>query len=645
MQSSLPVHATAQIGGMNSQSSAVTLMQAALDALPAHIAILDSTGTIIGVNARWIDYARENGLNRNDFGVGDNYFDSCRPACAQDDPDANQVTCALKALLNGLKPEPFNHEYLCPHPGDPTRDKWFHLRIMPFLSNGQRCALVSHEDITTQYLVKRSQKLLQTAIAQARSAIMITKRTGEIEYVNAKFSEITGYSSEEVLGKNPRLLKSGKISEKTYSSLWQCISSGESWSGQVCNRRKNGQNYWEEMMINPVRDPAGVITHFVAIKDDITEKRLNDLLYEGVIRASADAFVAFDEQLCITEWSPQAENILGLKADDVVGENFIKTVFAPEFLEEARSQFMLFSNGQPSRLIGQPHRTQMVHSSGSLIPVELWLTSLNLDSELRFSGFIRDLTEVVRAEQVLLEAQKMEGIGQMAGGLAHDFNNLLQIIGGSLRLAAMKAPPEITRYINNAIDAAERGAAITKSLTTFARRGEMRPVEADVNILLANLEPLIQQTVGKTIDVMISASALQSRAQIDISGFNNAILNLAVNSRDAMPNGGKLLIYAYSQHVAHKIAGAPIDLPEGDYVVVGVDDTGEGMPTEVINKAFEPFFTTKDPGKGTGLGLAMVYGFCRQSGGSARISSQIGKGTSIQLILPAAHSSQKGEHS
>lgn len=624
------------IGEINSQSSVVALMQAALDALPAHIAILDDTGKIIGVNARWIDYAKENALARFEFGVGDNYLDICRPASVQNDPDAVAVINGLSCLLSGSLHEPFNHEYLCAHPADPARDRWFHLSVMPFSLNGKRCALVSHADITARHVAERSRKLLEAAMANTRSAIMITNRSGDIEYVNAGFSEITGYAEHEVLGKNPRFLKSGKIPAETYADIWQSISSGLPWKGQVCNRRKDGQLYWEEMTINPMKDPDGVITHFVAVKEDITDERLKESLYAGVISASADGFIALDEQLRITEWSPQAETILGLVTSEVIGKDFIASVIAPDLLADALFQFRLFQSGEPSRLIGRPHRTQMRHRDGSILPIELWLTAIELQGDRRFSGFIRDLSDVVRGEHVLLEAQKMEGIGQMAGGLAHDFNNLLHIIGGSLHIAALKAPPEIIKHLNNAIDAAKRGAEITKSLTTFARRGEMHPVEADINELLIGIEPLIQQTVGKKIDVTLTATAIQSKVQIDVSGFNNAIINLAANARDAMPAGGKLLIYAYSQHIAHKVAGAPIDLPEGDYVVVGVDDTGEGMPEAVIAKAFEPFFTTKELGNGTGLGLAMVYGLCRQSGGSARISSQLGVGTSMQLILPTA---------
>lgn len=617
-------------------------MQAALDALPGHIAILDSHGIITGVNAQWIEYAKENGLESSTFGVGDNYLDICKPASFQNEPDAIKVCNGIKALLSGSVSAPFYYKYLCPHSGDRSRDRWFQLTVTPFRLSNKLYLLASHEDITGRHISERSQKLIETAIAQTRSGIMITNSKGVIEYVNSGFTEITGYSADEAIGKNPRILKSGRISKGTYENIWESISSGCSWKGQVCNQRKDGTQYWEEMKINPVKDPDGVITHFVSVKEDITESREQLLIYEGVIGASADGFITLDEHLRISHLSPQAETIIGLSAKEALGKDFIKTVLAVDLIHDAEDQFRLFQLGKPSRFIGRPHRTQIRQTDGHILQVELWLTALDLHGDLRFSGFIRDLSDAIRSEQALLEAKKMEGIGQMAGGLAHDFNNLLQIIGGSLQIALMHASPEAKRYIDNAISATKQGADIMKSLTTFVRRGSMMPVEANVNELLNNLVPLVQQTVGKKIDVSVSVAALNSKSMIDISGFNNAIINLAANARDAMPKGGRLILYSYSQHVAHKVEGAPIDLPEGDYIVVGVDDTGSGMPPEVQKQAFEPFFTTKEAGKGTGLGLAMVYGFCRQSDGSARISSTPALGTSVQLILPVVHTKFEG---
>lgn len=611
------------------------IFQAALDALPGHIAILDASGRIVSVNTRWIEYARQNSLADDSCGIGENYLAACRPAAEHADPDALLVSGALRRLLAGDSENAFRHEYLCPHPGDPSRDRWFLLTLTPFYLQAARHVLVSHEDITERHGLERTRRLLETAIAQSRSGIMITSAAGNIEYVNQGFSEITGYAAAEVLGHNPRLLKSGKISPATYAELWRTITAGATWKGEVCNRRRDGSYYWEEMTISPVKDEAGVITHFVAVKEDITQERAQTLLHESVINALADAFVAIDDALQIVEWSPQAENMLGLRRDEAIGRDFIAALFPAAQAAEARRLFARDAAGQAGGLVGRPQRTEMRRADGSVLPVELWLHEISLHGELRYAGFLRDLSESVRAEHLLLEAQKMEGVGQMAGGLAHDFNNILNIILGSLHLMAPDVSAEGLHHLENARSAVQHGTALTRALSTFARRGEMRIAEIAINDALAALAPLIEQTIGKKIRLSCEPAPQQPRALIDVNAFNNALVNLAINARDAMPKGGRLRLAARICRLP--AAGtAGVDLPAGDYVIVAVADNGEGMPAAIAAQAFDPFFTTKPEGKGTGLGLAMVNGFCRHSGGTARILSAPGQGTTIEMILPLA---------
>lgn len=602
-------------------SRQLAILKAALDALPGHVAILDGRGDILCVNGRWIEYAAQNRLSQCNFGIGQNYLAICRPAVAAEDADAQCVSRALEDILAGRSGREFIHEYLCPHPGDPSRDRWFKLWLIPFRLDAEQFVLVSHEDITVRHALERTGKLLDTAISQSRSGIMITNAAGEIEYVNQGFEQMTGYAAGEVVGRNPRLLKSGRISAATYADLWRTIGAGETWRGQVCNRRKDGEEYWEEMTISLVRDPAGVITHYVAVKEDITESRYRALLHAGIINASADAFVALDEHFRIVDWGKQAERILGWPAKKVVGREFIATVFDAERAREAQLELAVCRRGEFSRLVGSAHRTEMRRQDGSRVTVELWLTALSLQGEVRYAGFIRDLTESVRAEQILLEAQKMEGVGQMAGGLAHDFNNLLHLILGSLYLIADEVPAHSRSHLDNAMSAARHGAALVSSLATFVRRGESRLAERDVNQLIRALESLIRQTVGKRIALTVELQAQSSTVLIDENAFNNALINLAVNARDAMPRGGSLVI-------------ATGDSSAGGQVVVSVRDEGEGMPPEVIARATEAFFTTKPPGQGTGLGLAMVDGFCRHAGGRLAIDSAPGRGTAIELHLP-----------
>jgi PAS domain S-box-containing protein len=612
----------------------IKVLQAMLDSLPDHIALLDNNGTIIAVNEAWVLYAQENALDHELFGVGDNYIDVCR-RCAEDDPDAKAVMIALEELLHEDTSRPYHRDYMCPHPIYPSLDRWFHLCMMPLALDWGRGIVVSHHDVSARIVTERSRYSLEQAIAQTRTAIMITRVNGDIEYVNNAFSEITGYSAHEAIGNNPRLLKSGKNSGSAYAEMWRTLLSGMPWRGHVCNRRKNGQLYWDDMTISPIKDPAGVVTHYIAVKEDVTESHQHALLNAAVITATVDAFVVLDALGNITDWSPQAETIFGLSGKEAIGKDFINTLMVPGLIPDALYLFAHFKASFGSRLGHHKRRTQMHRHDGQVLFVELWLTALDLPKEVRYIVLIRDVTEAAQKEHELQIAKKMEAVGLMTSGLVHDFNNFIQIISGSLGLAAMTdLPLTAGKYVNLALDAAKRSAEITKSLLAFARHEPIRKVATDINRLLENMVPIIEHSAGKDITVLMSANARKSVVAVNVSGFNNAILNLVINARDAMPRGGRLHLYSYSQSIAYTNPLQNFNLSEGDYLVVGIDDSGEGMSPEVASRAFDPFFSTKEPGEGTGLGLAMVRSFCQQQGGAAQIHSQKGLGTSIQLILP-----------
>jgi signal transduction histidine kinase len=242
------------------------------------------------------------------------------------------------------------------------------------------------------------------------------------------------------------------------------------------------------------------------------------------------------------------------------------------------------------------------------------------------------------AEGQLRQAQKMEAIGQLTGGLAHDFNNLLGVVLGNLDLVALTLKGDTRRLplLNRAIDAAERGASLTHRLLAFSRRQTLVPVVVDINELIENLKELMQRTIGESVEIVTEPAPLLWSSAIDRNQLENAILNLAINARDAMPNGGKLTIRTSNVTLDARAVATHIDARVGDYILVEVEDAGVGMSQKVLDRALEPFFTTKDVGKGTGLGLSMVYGFVKQSGGHLQIESEEGKGTRIKVFLPRA---------
>ena len=242
------------------------------------------------------------------------------------------------------------------------------------------------------------------------------------------------------------------------------------------------------------------------------------------------------------------------------------------------------------------------------------------------------------AEAQLRQVQKMEAVGQLTGGIAHDFNNLLTVIGGNLDLAARRlgpsADPNVLRALGSAMTGAERAATLTQRLLAFSRRQPLAPKAIDANALLASMSDLLHRTLGETIEVETRLAAGLARIEVDPHQLESAILNLAVNARDAMPHGGRLVIETSAERLAEEKGLDGELVPAGPYVAITVSDTGIGMSPDTLRRAVEPFFTTKEVGKGTGLGLSMVYGFVRQSGGHLKIESAEGQGTRICIYLP-----------
>ena len=367
---------------------------------------------------------------------------------------------------------------------------------------------------------------------------------------------------------------------------------------------------------------------------DVTEKRRGELLFRSVIESTSDAFVAFDAMLRVIDWSPQAEQLFGWTAAEVVGQAATGVIWPAEVAATLSAGLARYVKDGQSRVIGRVWRQPALRKDGTQFPAELQLGASHIGGDWRFSGFVRDVTERVLADERLAQAEKLEAIGQLTGGLAHDFNNLLGILLGNLDLFADASSEDERQELLQAMRvAADRGADVTRALLAIARRQQLAPRSADLNSLLRELAPLLRHTAGKRVRLSIEASAEPLLSQVDQGGFNNALLNLVINARDAMPEGGDIHIRT---DVVQLGTDAPAPLIDGHFNVVEVGDSGMGMPPEVAARAFDPFFTTKGRGQGTGLGLAMVYGFARQSGGTAVIRSAVARGTSVRLYLPVA---------
>ena len=358
-------------------------------------------------------------------------------------------------------------------------------------------------------------RLQSAALESTANAIVIADRAGDVIWVNPAFTRLTGYSAQEIVGRNPRLLKSGKHDQAFYQNLWETILAGRVWHAEMVNRRKDASLYTEENTITPVLDPRGEITHFIAVKQDITERK-------------------------------------------------------------------------------------------------------ELESQLR-------------------QAQKMEALGQLAGGVAHDFNNLLAVIRGNTELVLLDAgqfSDQARECLKQVVAASERAANLTRQLLAFGRKQVMRSQPLDLNEVIRNLTKMLTRIIGENIHLQCTYDTGLPYVQADVGMLEQVLVNLVVNARDVMPHGGQLFIATEKISIEETYVRAHPEARAGEFVCLSVRDTGTGIRPEHLPHIFEPFFSTKEPGKGTGLGLATVHGIVKQHQGWVEVSTHIGTGATFRVFLP-----------
>jgi two-component system, cell cycle sensor histidine kinase and response regulator CckA len=359
----------------------------------------------------------------------------------------------------------------------------------------------------------------------------------------------------------------------------------------------------------------------------------------ATLEAALDGIITIDATGRVVEFNPAAEQIFSYRRADVVGHELADLIVPPALRDQHRRSLAQCVVTGKGALLGKRIELTAMRADGTEFPVELALTRIVTDEQLLFTGFVRDLTERKRLEAQFLQAQKVESIGQLAGGIAHDFNNLLTAISGYAELARDVLPADHPAYsdVTEVHKAAQRATTLTRQLLAFARKQPIEPHILNLNDLIRDMDKLLRRVIGEHIDLITQPALALGQVVADPGQIEQVIVNLAVNARDAMPEGGKLTIETRNVVLDSDYAQGHLSVREGPYVLLAVSDTGVGMDAEVQSHVFEPFFTTKEQGKGTGLGLATCYGIVKQHGGFIWVYSEVGHGTTIKIYLPRVY--------
>jgi PAS domain S-box-containing protein len=385
-----------------------------------------------------------------------------------------------------------------------------------------------------------------------------------------------------------------------------------------------------------------VLRHFFVGRDMTESRQAQETLREseqlarGIVDTALDAFVQMDEGGIVSDWNSQAENIFGWPRSEALGKD-LSALIIPEAQRAAhKAGLQRFLHTGQRAILGRRLELDALRRDGREIKVELSVTALRRRDGVMFNGFIRDLTDKIAAEDRIRQAEKMEALGQLTGGIAHDFNNILTVITGTIEILsdAVRNEPQLAAITRMIDEAAGRGAELTQHLLAFARKQPLQPRETDINALIIDTAKLLRPALGEHVEIESVFEAETCVATVDPNQLTTALLNLALNARDAMPDGGKLILETGSVFLDENYADANNDVRPGHYALIAVSDTGAGIPAGILDKVFNPFFTSKGPGKGTGLGLSMVYGFVKQSAGHIKIYSEEGHGTTIKMYLP-----------
>ncbi len=631
---------------------AETFARAILHSLPAHLAVIETDGRIVAVNKAWEKFSQEVSDTWPDIpGLGENYLDALEEGRALERERAREAASGIQEVLDRRRAR-FELEYGIETVGGV---RWFLLCVTPLLG-AEGGAVIAHTEITArkQAEVTANQKheILHAVLESSADGIVVAGADGEFLLFNAAAREIAGVglieSPPEKWNEDFGIFHPGGPMMRLEELPLYRAMLGQSTDRVRMHLRNPAVPEGHDIEISgrPWSVPGARLSGGVVVFRDVTSEALAQAkvrFQAGVLDAVPNAVLALDPEGKVVYWNRGAERLIGWTSADLVGRRGRDVLLS----EDERAQVDgiraycegggIFRGEFPAR---RPDGTQ--------VPI-LALASALRDEADALTGFVVvgvDLTDLrttqdaLRAREAeLRQFQKMEAIGRLAGGVAHDFNNLLTVIRGYMDLLLMRLPESepVREDALQVARAADRAAELTGQLLAFSRSRPIASALVDMNQVVSEFLPMLQRTLGENIKVEARLDSDLGVVRADAGQIGQVLLNLALNARDAMPEGGTLTIGTENAELDASYPGTHVPLPPGSYVRLSVGDTGIGMDEETRARVFEPFFTTKGPGQGTGLGLSTAYGIVRQHDGAIWIYSELGHGTTVRLYLPRVH--------
>jgi PAS domain S-box-containing protein len=515
------------------------------------------------------------------------------------------------------------------------------LTVSPILDPRGRivgASKIAHDVTAQRHTQARLEELTQ---ALNLAPVMVRELGGKILLWGGGLERLYGYTADQALGKLAHELLHSELPMSRDAMRAEVIEHGQ-WEGEIVRLHRDGRRVIVASRWTLHRDATGTAASIVEINLDVTEERRSQTMLEerearlrSVLETAPDAIITIDERGIIQTFSQAAEKLFGYAAGEVIGRN-VKMLMPQPYQREHDGYLTRYQRTGEKHIIGIGRKVEAQKKDGTIFPMELSVGEVGSAGNTRiFTGFIRDLTSREKMEEDLRQAQKMEAVGQLTGGLAHDFNNLLTAISGNLEMLDPRiVDGEDRELLKEAREATELGAQLAKRLLAFGRRTPLRPQAVDLNAVVLSMADFLHRTLGEAVALETMLEPDLPLIMTDPGQVENVLLNLAINARDAMSKGGRLITETRRTQLDAAYAAEHSEVASGDYVMLAVTDTGTGMTEEVQRRAFEPFYTTKGPGAGSGLGLSMVHGFVKQSGGHVQIYSELGHGTTIRVYLP-----------